>query len=206
MNRTEKNQHTRQKIIDSALLEFSEKSYGEASLNTICASGALSKGIIYHYFKDKDELYLVCVKDCFDALTDYLREVAMVKSASVERALSCYFDARIAFFETHPLYLKLFCNTIMNPPAHLLSDIAKTTADFHQLNIAILTRFLQSVKLCPDITIEEVVDIFCEYQDFVNTRFQMQSFNESTLKEHEKRCSRSLKILLYGVIEREKTV
>ena len=70
MNRDEKNLQTRQKIIDNALSEFSEKSYGEASLNSICATGNLSKGIIYHYFKDKDQLYLICVKECFDALTD----------------------------------------------------------------------------------------------------------------------------------------
>lgn len=203
MNRDEKNLQTRRKIIDSALQEFSEKSYGEASLNTVCAAGNISKGIIYHYFKDKDELYLICVKECFDALTQYLSGVTIGNGMPVEAALENYFDTRIAFFEAHPLYLKLFCNAVMSQPAHLLSAVAEITADFDALNLSVLTSLLETVKLRTDVTIQEVVEVFREYQDFVNTRFQLQTFGESTLKEHEARCRRSLKILLYGVMERE---
>lgn len=202
MNRDEKNLQTRQKIIDSALLEFGEKSYGEASLNTVCAVGNISKGIIYHYFKDKDELYLICVKECFDALTDYLSGITALTGASVEVALENYFDARTAFFGAYPHYLKLFCSAVMRPPTHLLTALAEITSDFDALNISVLTGLLGTVKLRSDITVPEVVEVFREYQDFVNTRFQMQTFEESTLKEHEERCRRSLKILLYGVIER----
>lgn len=206
MNRDEKNLQTRQKIINSALQEFSEKSYGEASLNMVCAAGTISKGIIYHYFRDKDELYLTCIRECFDALTGYLTNVVSMGSTSIEASLENYFDARIAFLEAHPIYLKLFCNAIMNPPTHLVTPIAEITAGFDALNISVLTKLLENVKLCPDVTIGEVVDVFCQYQDFVNVRFQMQTFGESTLKEHEERCRRSLRILLYGVVEREGNV
>lgn len=203
MNRDEKNLLTRQKIIDSALAEFSAKSYGEASLNTICAAGDISKGIIYHYFKDKDELYLICVKECFDALTDYLNNVVSVNDMPIEVGLEHYFDARIAFFGENPLYLGVFCSAVMNPPAYLCAAIDEITADFDAQTISILTAFLQTAKLCPDVTIAEVVEVFREYQDFVNARFQMKAAGETTLKEHEERCRRSLKILLYGVIKRE---
>lgn len=203
MNRDEKNQQMRRKIIDSALSEFGEKSYGEASLNTVCVAGNISKGIIYHYFKDKDELYLFCLKECFDALTGYLSSFVADSGMLGEKAMEHYFDMRIRFFEMHPIYLKLFCNAIMNPPQHLISAIREITVHFKALNISILTGLLRRVKLRSDVTINEVVEVFCEYQDFVNSRFQMHTFNEGTLKEHEERCCRSLKILLYGVIERE---
>lgn len=202
MNRDEKNLQTRQKIIDSALQEFSEKSYGEASLNTICSAGNISKGIIYHYFKDKDELYLICVKECFDALTDYLGGVVTVKDVPIEAALERYFDARITFFGEHPLYLGVFCSAVMNPPAHLSTAIDEITADLDAQAVSILTALLETVKLRPDVTAVEVVEVFREYQDFVNARFQMKAAGEITLKEHERRCRRSLQILLYGVIER----
>lgn len=202
MNRDEKNLQTRRKIIDSAWQEFSEKSYGEASLNTVCATGNISKGIIYHYFKDKDELYLICVKECFDALASHLAGVAPASVASIEVALESYFDARADFFASRPPYLKLFCQVAMNPPAHLLDAIAEITADFDALNISILTGLLEAAKLLPDITVGEVVEVFREYQDFVNTRLQMRPSRAGTPEEHEKRRRRSLKILLYGVIER----
>ena len=73
MNREEKNRLTRRRIMDSALAEFASQGYGASSVNTIAASEQLSKGIIYHYFENKDELYLACVEECFQSLTEYLR-------------------------------------------------------------------------------------------------------------------------------------
>ena len=65
MKREEKNQQTQRRIMDSALAEFAEKGHGGSSVNTICAAQGISKGIIYHYFENKDELYLACVEECF---------------------------------------------------------------------------------------------------------------------------------------------
>lgn len=202
MQRDQKNSLTKRKIINSALIEFGEKSYGEASLNTICADGNLSKGIIYHYFKDKDSLYLACVGECFDALTAYLAGTVTAGGADASASLEHYFDTRIAFFMEHPIYLKLFCNAIMTPPPHLLESIGEIKAEFDALNLSVLTELLSSVKLRSDVTIPDVVEFFREYQDFVNTRFQMRMGGELTLKEHEAWCRRSLKIMLYGVIDR----
>lgn len=202
MNREEKNLQTRQKIIDSAISEFGEKSYGEASLNTVCSAGNISKGIIYHYFKDKDELYLTCVKECFNALTGYLASIISETETPIEAALENYFEARIAFFAKNPHYFKLFCNVTITPPPHLLTALAEIKSEFTTLNLSELNKLLKNVKLCPDVTTAEVVETFREYQDFLNTRFQMQTFDKLTIKEHEKQCSRWLKILLYGVIER----
>lgn len=203
MNRYEKNLQTRQKIMASAFEEFSEKSYGEASLNVICSAGAISKGIIYHYFKDKEELYLACVQECFEALTDYLDDIVVIKDVPIEQAMASYFDARISFFGEHPHYLGVFCSAVMNPPLHLASAISEITADFDAQTVAVLTALLKRVKLRQDVPMEEVISVFREYQDFVNTRFQRNTYGENTLKEHEERCRRSLKILLYGVIDRE---
>ncbi|MFR5712295.1 MAG: TetR/AcrR family transcriptional regulator [Clostridium sp.] len=74
MKREEKNQQMRRRIMDSALAEFSGQDYGASSVNNICSAQGISKGIIYHYFKTKDELFLACVKECFSLLTAYLSE------------------------------------------------------------------------------------------------------------------------------------
>lgn len=204
MNRDKKNLDTRQIIINSALSEFGKKSYKETSLNAIRITGNISKGIIYHYFKSKDELYLFCLKECFDTLTNYLAAIITNNIIpSIETGLERYFDARITFFSEYPLYQGLFYSAIMNPPTYLTAAINEISADFNAQSVSILTELLKTVKLRQDITIEEIVKTFTEYQDFINARFKLQSFEESTLKEHEERCRRSLKIMLYGVIERD---
>lgn len=207
MKREEKNIQSRQKIITAALEEFGEKSYGEASLNTVCRSGDISKGIIYHYFKDKDELFLVCIRECFDALTEHLRNHAAGAAGeeNIEAVMQRYFDARTQFFVQNPLYLKLFFHAVLTPPAHLIEDIQTIRKEFDELNVSVLTSLLQHVKLRSDITMDEIVEEFRLYQDIVNTRYQMQAASTFDIGEHEKRCRRTLSILLYGVIDREES-
>ncbi|MDF2479575.1 MAG: transcriptional regulator [Sphingobacterium sp.] len=207
MKREKKNLQSRQRIFEGALKEFSAKSYAEASLNNICNDNDISKGIIYHHFKDKDELYLLCVKECFDALTAYLSDAIKTLNEAVEEHLRGYFDARLRFFSENPLYLNLFCNAIINPPVHLLNAISEIKSDFDTLNISVLTALLERVSLRPGVTVSEVVEDFRTYQDFFNARYlsiQQGCSAESILHDHEERCHRQLKMLLYGVIGCEK--
>lgn len=203
MKRDEKNLLSRRKILDSAFKEFGTQGYGLSSINNICTVGDISKGILYHYFKDKDELYLVCIKELFDSLTGYLQKELSDVSGTKENRLERYFDARLSFFSENPLCHKLFCDVIVAPPAHLAQAVLKIKANFDALNISVLTEFLQSAKLRSDVTIQSAVDTFRLYQDFANVRYQMEPIEALNLEEHEKICKRSLSILLYGVIERD---
>ena len=130
MKREEKNQQMRRRIMDGALAEFSRQGYGASSINTICASQELSKGIVYHYFKTKDDLYLACVEECFDRLTDYLRTQSQAEQGSTGERLERYFTARLVFFREHPVYQRIFCEVVMTPPAHLKAELRQRTQPF----------------------------------------------------------------------------
>ena len=119
MNREEKNALSRQRILEAALEEFSQKGYEAASLSNVCAEKGISKGIIYHHFKDKDALYLLCVEDCFTRVSAYLQEAAGKLSGTAEEKLAAYFDARLRFFALQPVYLGIFAEAAFNPPAAL---------------------------------------------------------------------------------------
>lgn len=202
MKRNEKNLASRRKILDSALAEFGAKGYGLSSVNAICSSGNISKGILYHYFKDKDELYLACIQELFDSLTEHLTcalmDISDTKSSQLER----YFDARLQFFHVNPFYHRLFCDVVITPPSHLSASIFKIRVGFDALNISTLTGYLQKVKLRSDMTIEAAVETFRLYQDFINVRYHMEN-GAVNLEQHEETCKRSITILLYGIVERE---
>lgn len=127
MKRKEKNLQSRRKILDAALREFASQGYGLSSISTICSEGDISKGILYHYFKDKDEIYLACVEECFGALTEYLQEHI---ASEGDQSVQVYFDARLAFFKEHPLYQRLFCDALISPPTHLKEAICKSKEAF----------------------------------------------------------------------------
>lgn len=73
MKKQEKTQKTKERILAAALAEFGSKSYDAASVNSICEAGQIPKGLLYHNFAGKDELYLQCVKMCYDEMTSIMK-------------------------------------------------------------------------------------------------------------------------------------
>ena len=204
MNREEKNQQTRRRIMDNALAEFSKQGYGASSVNTICASKGISKGIIYHYFSTKDELYLACVEECFQRLTEYLRDALTTEQGTVEEQLERYFSARMAFFKAYPVYQPVFCEAVISPPEHLRAQIQTCRQTFDDLTVETLVRLLRPLPLRPPLTIGEVVDTFRKFQDFINAEYRVSLLTPEEFRERDEHCRKALSILLYGVIERSK--
>lgn len=198
MKREEKNQQTKRRIMNAALAEFSEQGYGTSSVNTICSAQGVSKGIIYHYFQTKDELFLSCVEECFDLLTEYMKEKIQMGNGSVEELLEEYFTVRTDFFAEYPVYQRIYCEAVITPPTGLKTEIQARKKPFDTLNIQILEHLLEPVSLRPQISKEEVIETFREFQDFINVNYQADDF-----EVHEKKCRKALNILLYGVIERK---
>jgi TetR/AcrR family transcriptional regulator len=207
MKREEKSAQARERILEAAMREFSARGYDGASLNTACQENGISKGIVYHHFKDKNALYLRCVQSCFDALTAYLKDALSASHRSMVEKLQDYFDARLRFFAQNPLYLGIFADVVFRPPADLGVQITSCRKDFDTLSLSVLTDLLRGAPLREGFTVESTVEEFRLYMDFFNMRFKT-ALNqgrppEIVLKEHEERCHRQLDILLYGVMDQQ---
>lgn len=149
------------------MLEFATKGYSLASLNTICEKSGASKGLIYHYFKDKNELYLTCVKQCFDLLTMYLKNNRQCFIGTLEQKLQLYFDARQRFFIENPLYLGIFADDSFSYQTGLVNEVSLCRKEFDELNISILTEFLTSQTIRKDLKLTTLVEDFRVYLDFL---------------------------------------
>lgn len=202
MKREEKNQQTKRRIMDSALAEFSAQGYGASSINTICAGEHISKGIVYHYFETKDILFLACVNECFQRLTEYIRE-NMPHREDGESSLEDYFAVRAKFFYSYPVYRRIFCDAVISPPAHLRGEIQKCRQDLDRLNIQILERLLSLYSLRPGISKDVFIEMFRQFQDFICVHDQMTNTEGKSFDIYDEQCRKALNILLYGVIERK---
>lgn len=202
MKREEKNQQTKRRIMDSALAEFSAQGYGASSINTICAGEDISKGIVYHYFETKDILFLACVNECFQRLTEYIRE-NMPHREDGESSLEDYFAVWAKFFYSYPVYRRIFCDAVISPPAHLRGEIQKCRQDLDRLNIQILERLLSLYSLRPGISKDVFIEMFRQFQDFICVHDQMTNTEGKSFDIYDEQCRKALNILLYGVIERK---
>lgn len=63
-----------EKILSAAVEEFAENGYHNASTNRIAARAGVSKGIIFHYFTNKKNLYLVALDTCLEKMKKMFEE------------------------------------------------------------------------------------------------------------------------------------
>ncbi|WLR55884.1 TetR/AcrR family transcriptional regulator [Mesobacillus subterraneus] len=66
------NPEKQERILNAALKEFALKGYENASTNEIVKSAGISKGLLFHYFSNKKELYLFLYNHFVDVLLEEL--------------------------------------------------------------------------------------------------------------------------------------
>jgi TetR/AcrR family transcriptional repressor of bet genes len=66
----------RQDLINAAIVSISEIGYNEVTVDTICKTAGVSRGLIGHYFSGKDELLLEAVKQVAAELGESTKKAA----------------------------------------------------------------------------------------------------------------------------------
>lgn len=146
----------RARLLEAAAREFSLASYENASLNRIIEQAGISKGSLYYYFDDKEDL--------FRAVLAYLSECSEGLFEAVPDDLTAQnFWERLEEFGTrgreavrkYPWivgFMRMFHGTIENPPAD--GPLREWCDRFRKLRSDIMMRGLQLGVIRTDIPLE----------------------------------------------------
>ncbi|GAA0725170.1 TetR/AcrR family transcriptional regulator [Clostridium malenominatum] len=207
MKQRERNEASKDKILKAAIAEFGTKIYENASLNNICNDNNISKGLIYHYFKNKDELYLCCVKTCIDEFIDFLNNEERHYS-DFQKDIKTYLDLRNQFFSNNPLFSNIFFGTVLQPPVHLKDEIKKLRTELDMLNVQRYKNALSNIVLRDEVSEDEAIEYFIIFQEMFNGYFQSKAYEfsdfNSLIEAHEMKMSKILDIMLYGIVKEDK--
>ena len=202
MKKEEKTELTREKILNAAIIEFGTKGYEGASLNNICNDYGISKGLIYHNFKGKDEIYLHCVRRCFDAITEYFQK------ESTDSDMHQYMELRLRFFSQHPHYARIFFESVLQSPKHLKEEIRGFKRDFDELNMKIYRLAISKLTLRDGVTEQEALEYYSMVQNMYHGLFQYGAFDHedfyALMDAHETKLAKILDLMLYGIAKEER--
>lgn len=206
MERNEKTRLMREKIIANAIMEFNEHGYDQASLNAICQRAHISKGIIYHYFQDKDALYIACVKACFEALAAYYHKHGA--TAMEKGSIRQFMELRMSFFQEYPQLRGLFFHALLQTPERLKQEVADAKQGLDDIHHSLYMNYLHNVQLRPHISTAKAVaylDFMVDaYNDFFRKRMEAcpDSFDAS-IQKHEQELEDWLDLMMYGIAKEE---
>lgn len=157
MTQQERQERSRQKILSAAMEEFGSQEYENVTMDCICAKHNISKGMMYHYYSNKDELFLACVQDTFHALKDYIEENAKEPDGcNALEAIRKFFMLREHFIEHNPQCRRIFERAVFHPPKHLAEQINLLHKPITQLNQGYMKDVVAHMTLRPGVNPDSV--------------------------------------------------
>ncbi len=138
------------KIVKNAIGLFNQKGYDGTSISDISKASGVSKGILYHYFMNKDALYLHCVAHFME--TAYAHIKSQTVAGKDVDALAMEIVNYGGFFEKYPHYTYIFLNMLNGKPDHLSKELDVYCRDFKEKNRSCFADFIQSLDLGRGVT------------------------------------------------------
>lgn len=157
MTQKERQERSRREIFQAALEEFGAQGYDSVTMDGICSRHGISKGMMYHYYANKDELFLLCVQDAFQALLAQIqKEAAELEGQSAIDRIKNYFLIRERFFQAHPKQKMIFESAMLRPPRQLVEQIQALRAPIREMNRQFMSQVTAQMTLRPGLDREKV--------------------------------------------------
>lgn len=207
MKREIKSKISKEKILQASLKEFGEKDFSTASVNSICKNNDISKGMLFHYYKNKDELFLMCVEKLFIDLSEYINCNYKISSESIEKNITEFMKQRFVFFENFPCFKQIFFTATFNPPSHLIHEISILRRPIIKVNRDFWYEVVRHLDLKASIDIDEVIEMIIGIGDYLHMKIQgsisKSDFEEMNISDwYSKEYSKMIDMLLYGIVKR----
>lgn len=113
----------KQRILEACILEFADKGYEKASTNAIIKDAKVSKGILFHYFGNKKNLFLYIVEYCLQFLIEEYRKYPLQKSGDIFDRIIEFGIIKLKIYHAYPNISKLIAHAFLNTPEVIRSAI-----------------------------------------------------------------------------------
>ncbi len=120
---------TKELIIEKALKVFLLKGYDRATMNDVVNESGITKGGIYHHFKNKDDLFLTIIMKITSSIEEWIQKLFM-EAKTIEELIRAYF---------------ISASEVMTAFMNLCPDEEVTSVHYYQFMIDSIKRF-DSVK------------------------------------------------------------
>lgn len=126
------------KILDTAIIEFAERGFDNANINTIALNAGVSVGSMYKYFDNKEDLFLSVIHYCVVTLKSILYEVILGEESFEHRV-----EKIIKAIQTHSrenvhltkLYNEMATESRSSLVWKIVSDMENTVAELYHAHI-----------------------------------------------------------------------
>ena len=146
-------------IINAGYRVFSQNSYKKSPVSEIAAEAGISKSLLFHYFRNKRELYLFLIKNAADTTYKHLYEFGCGEEEDFFEIMHRGLKAKVALMKKYPDLTFFTLKAYYETDPEVCEDIQKLIGRIVSFNSN--ANFL---KINPDIFVEGI-DLQMMYLD-----------------------------------------
>jgi TetR/AcrR family transcriptional regulator len=119
---------SREKIIRGAIKVFANNGYEKASTTLVAKEAGISKGLIFHYFNSKDDLYAETYKEAVRLLVSQMTDQIDYSELDLLRRLRKTVELKLRLMKRYPDILSFISEAYLNPPAMHKNELDEINA------------------------------------------------------------------------------
>lgn len=146
-------------IINAGYRVFSQNSYKKSPVSEIAAEAGISKSLLFHYFRNKRELYLFLIKKAADTTYKYLYEFSCDKEDDIFEIMQRGLKAKVALMKKYPDLTFFTLKAYYETDPEICGDIQEIIG-----RVAAFDANAKFLKIDPEMFIEGI-DIKMMYMD-----------------------------------------
>lgn len=196
-------------IINASIEEFAQNGYYKASTDKIASNSSIAKGSLFHYFKNKRNLYLYIVEFCMDFVSEkIINESENIKSDDFYERIKLIAIYKQNIFISYPLYAKIISDALIidNEEIKEYTQIIINKSQMESMNFIqnYIIKFMNTNYLHERATIEDALFITTTVFEAISKKYiEMHKKNPNEFSDNKeeifKEFDRYINILKYGL-------
>jgi TetR/AcrR family transcriptional regulator len=147
------------RIINAAIKEFAQKGYDSASTNEIVKEAGISKGLLFHYFQSKKQLFFFLFDYCYNLVADeFYKKIDLTEQDFFKRIRQAVL-IKMDLQSKYPEILTFIQEAFMQDSPEIKDEFDKKKQELNAVNIGIIYDGIDLSKFRDDVDVQKILKV-----------------------------------------------
>lgn len=186
------------RMINAALKIFALRGYKLANTNDISAAASISKGLLFHYFGNKKQLYLYLYRHSVAIVKEQMRAQMDLSETDFFLLMMNAQQIKTNIMNRYPYIFSFLLKAYYEQDAAVVDDIASYNVQTLDDNTALISQKADRSKFRDDATLEQALKlvVWCA-EGLMKTKLQQECFDVEEMNREFLECLQLLKRSFY---------
>jgi TetR/AcrR family transcriptional regulator len=147
------------RIINAAIKEFAQKGYDSASTNEIVKEAGISKGLLFHYFQSKKQLFFFLFDYCYNLVADEFYKKIDLSERDFFKRIRQSVHIKMDLQTKYPDILTFIQEAFMQESPEIKDEFDKRKQELNAVNIGIIYDGIDLSKFRDDVDVQKILKV-----------------------------------------------